>query len=72
MAPNNERAQEATCTLEQQTNTDKNAIAAGVGDYLAKDKFKKDYSCFKATAYTDPKLDGYIATNVAMVDESNY
>ena len=38
----------------------------GVGGYLAKDEFKKDFSCFKATAYIDPVLDGTIAANAAM------
>lgn len=65
MAPNDEGAQGATRALEQ-ANADKNAIVAGVGGYLAKDEFKKDYSCFKATAYIDPKLDGKIAANAAM------
>jgi len=36
------------------------------GGYLVKDEFKKSYSCFKATAYIDPKLDGQIAANAAM------
>ncbi|MDR2552790.1 MAG: substrate-binding domain-containing protein [Treponema sp.] len=64
-APNDEGAQGATRALEQ-ANKDKNAIVIGVGGYLAKDEFKKDYSAFKATAYIDPVLDGTIAANAAM------
>jgi len=64
-APNDEGAQGATRALEQ-AGLDKNAIVIGVGGYLAKDEFKKDYSCFKATAYIDPVLDGTIAANAAM------
>lgn len=64
-APNDEGAQGATRALEQ-ANKDKNAIVIGVGGYLAKDEFKKDYSCFKATAYIDPKLDGQLASDAAM------
>ncbi|MDR1930882.1 MAG: substrate-binding domain-containing protein [Treponema sp.] len=65
MAPNDEGAQGATRALEQ-ANLDRDAIVVGVGGYLAKDEFKKDYSCFKATAYIDPILDGQIAANAAM------
>lgn len=64
-APNDEGAQGATRALEQ-AGKDKDAIVIGVGGYLAKDEFKKDYSCFKATAYIDPKLDGKLAANAAM------
>ena len=64
-APNDEGAQGATRALEQ-AGKDKNAIVIGVGGYLAKDEFKKDFSCFKATAYIDPVLDGTIAANAAM------
>jgi len=65
MAPNDEGAQGATRALEQ-ANLDRNTTVAGVGGYLAKDEFKKDYSAFKATAYIDPVLDGTIAANAAM------
>jgi L-arabinose transport system substrate-binding protein len=65
MAPNDEGDQGATRALEQ-AGIDKNAIVAGVGGYLAKDEFKKSYSCFKATAYIDPVLDGTLAGNAAM------
>jgi L-arabinose transport system substrate-binding protein len=65
MAPNDEGAQGATRALEQ-AGKDRNAIVAGVGGYLAKDEFKKDFSCFKASAYIDPVLDGTIAANAAM------
>jgi len=64
-APNDEGAQGATRALEQ-AGKDKSAIVIGVGGYLAKDEFKKDFSCFKATAYIDPILDGQIAANAAM------
>lgn len=64
-APNDEGAQGATRALEQ-AGKDKDAIVIGVGGYLAKDEFKKEYSCFKATAYIDPVLDGTIAANAAM------
>ncbi|MDR3336452.1 MAG: hypothetical protein LBT16_04540, partial [Treponema sp.] len=65
MAPNDEGAQGCTRALEQ-ANLDRNAIVAGVGGYLAKDEFKKPYSCFKAAAYIDPVLDGTLAGNAAM------
>lgn len=64
-APNDEGAQGATRALEQ-AGKDKEAIVIGVGGYLAKDEFAKEYSCFKATAYIDPVLDGQIAANAAM------
>lgn len=64
-APNDEGAQGATRALEQ-SGKDKDAIVIGVGGYLAKDEFKKDFSCFKATAYIDPVLDGQLAANAAM------
>ncbi|MEF9974188.1 MAG: substrate-binding domain-containing protein [Clostridia bacterium] len=64
-APNDEGAQGATRALEQ-AGKDKDAIVIGVGGYLAKDEFKKEFSCFKATAYIDPILDGTIAANAAM------
>lgn len=64
-APNDEGAQGATRALEQ-AGKDKDAIVIGVGGYLAKDEFKKDFSCFKATAYIDPALDGELAANAAM------
>lgn len=64
-APNDEGAQGATRALEQ-AGVDKDAIVIGVGGYLAKDEFKKEASCFKATAYIDPVLDGQLAANAAM------
>lgn len=64
-APNDEGAQGATRALEQ-AGVDQDAIVIGVGGYLAKDEFKKDYSCFKATAYIDPVLDGQLAADAAM------
>lgn len=64
-APNDEGAQGATRALEQAGLDDK-AMVIGVGGYLAKEEFKKDYSCFKATAYIDPALDGQLAATAAM------
>jgi len=65
MAPNDEGAQGATRALEQ-ANLDRNAIVAGVGGYLAKDEFKKDFSAFIATAFIDPAASGKVIGNAAM------
>lgn len=64
-APNDEGALGATRALEQ-AGLDKNAVVVGIGGYLAVDEFKKDFSCFMATAYIDPILDGTIAATAAM------
>jgi L-arabinose transport system substrate-binding protein len=64
-APNDEGAQGATRALEQ-AGLDKNATVVGLGAYLAKDEFKKAYSCFKAAAYLVTEDDGTIAGNAAM------
>jgi ABC-type sugar transport system, periplasmic component len=64
-APNDEGAQGATRALEQ-AGKDKKATVVGLGGYLAKDEFKKDFSCFKAAAYIKPSEDGKIAGNAAM------
>lgn len=64
-APNDEGAQGATRSLEQ-AGLDKKATVVGIGGYLAKDEFKKEYSCFKASAYIKPAEDGKIAGNAAM------
>jgi len=64
-APNDEGALGATRALEQ-ANLDKKAVVAGIGGYLAVDEFKKDFSCFMATAYIDPVEDGTIAATAAM------
>jgi L-arabinose transport system substrate-binding protein len=64
-APNDEGALGATRALEQ-ANLDKKAVVVGIGGYLAVDEFKKDFSCFMATAYIDPISDGTIAATAAM------
>ncbi|HEY5586427.1 MAG TPA: substrate-binding domain-containing protein [Ruminiclostridium sp.] len=64
-APNDEGAQGATRALEQ-AGKDKAATVVGLGGYLGKDEFKKDFSCFKAAAYIKPSEDGKIAGNAAM------
>jgi L-arabinose transport system substrate-binding protein len=64
-APNDEGAQGATRALEQ-AGKDKAAAVVGLGGYLAKDEFKKEFSCFKAAAYIKPAEDGKIAGNAAM------
>ena len=64
-APNDEGALGATRALEQ-AGLDKKAVVVGIGGYLAIDEFKKDFSCFMATSYIDPVLDGQIAATAAM------
>ena len=64
-APNDEGAQGVTRALEQ-AGLDKNATVVGLGAYLAKDEFKKAYSCFKAADYLKASDDGTIAANAAM------
>lgn len=49
-APNDEGAAGATRALEA-ASLDQDACVVGAGGYLAKDEFKKDYSCFKASSY---------------------
>lgn len=49
-APNDEGAGGATRALEA-ANLDKDACVVGAGAYIAKDEFKKEYSCFKSAAY---------------------
>ena len=62
---NDEAAQGATRALEQ-AGKDREATVVGMGGYLAKDEFKKEYSAFKAAAYFSAQLDGEIAANAAM------
>lgn len=50
LAANDEGAQGATRALEQ-AGLDKDAVVVGLGGYHAKDEFRKEYSCFKASAY---------------------
>ena len=50
MAINDEGALGATRALEEAT-LDATSAVIGIGGYEAKNEFKKDYSCFKATAF---------------------
>lgn len=65
-APNDEGAQGATRAIEQ-AGLDADATVVGLGGYLAIDEFRKEYSCFKASAYIDPLMDGRIAATAAML-----
>ena len=65
MAPNDEGAQGATRALEQ-ANLDRNAVVAGVGGYLAKDEFKRDFSAFMASSYLDTSMNGKVIMDAAM------
>lgn len=47
---NDEGAQGATRALEQ-AGLDKESVVVGLGGYHAKDEFRKEYSCFQASAY---------------------
>lgn len=49
-APNDEGASGACRALEA-AGLDKDACVVGAGAYMAKDEFKKDFSCMKAAAY---------------------
>ncbi len=50
MGANDESVIGAARALEQ-AGIDKDAYAVGLGAYMAKDEFKKEYSCVKAAAY---------------------
>jgi L-arabinose transport system substrate-binding protein len=65
MAPNDEGAQGATRALEQ-ANLDRNSIVAGVGAYLAKDEFKKNFSAFMASSFLDTATNGKVIATAAM------
>ena len=56
-AANDEGAQGATRALEQ-AGLDKDAVVIGLGGYHAKDEFRKDYSCFIASAYIQASVPG--------------
>ncbi len=56
-APNDEGAAGATRALEA-ANLDANACVVGAGAYIAKEEFKKDFSCFKAAAYFSSTVTG--------------
>lgn len=57
LAANDEGAQGATRALEQ-AGLDKEVVVVGLGGYLAKDEFRKDDSCFKASAYIQASIVG--------------
>ena len=56
-APNDEGAAGATRALEA-AGLDKEACVVGAGAYIAKEEFKKEYSCFKAAAYFSATVTG--------------
>lgn len=64
-APNDEGAQGATRAMEQ-AGKDQNAAVSGLGAYLAKDEFKKDYSCFKSAGYFMASEDGQVIAKAAV------
>lgn len=64
-APNDEGAQGATRAMEQ-AGKDQNAAVSGLGAYLAKDEFKKDYSCFKSAGYFMASEDGQVIAEAAV------
>lgn len=63
-APNDEGASGATRALEA-SGLDKNACVVGAGAYIAKDEFKKEYSCFKAAAYFSSTVTGQVEATAA-------
>lgn len=64
-APNDEGAAGATRALEAAA-LDADACVVGAGAYIAKDEFKKDYSCFKAAAYFSAAETGAVEATAAM------
>lgn len=56
-APNDEGAAGAARALEA-AGLDADACVVGAGAYIAKEEFKKDYSCFKAAAYFSAQVTG--------------
>ncbi len=64
-APNEEGAQGATRALEA-SGVDADSCVAGLGGYLAKDEFKKDFSCFKASGYFMASEDGQVIGEAAV------
>lgn len=65
MTVNDEGAAGATRALEQAA-LDKDSIVVGLGGYLAKGEFKKDYSCFIASAFIDANDVGSTAAKELM------
>ena len=64
-APNDEGAAGATRALEA-ANLDKDACVVGAGAYVAKEEFKKDFSCFRAAAYFSSKVTGETEAEAAI------
>lgn len=64
-APNEEGAQGATRALEA-AGVDKDSCVSGLGGYLAKDEFKKDFSCFKSSGYFMASEDGAVIGEAAV------
>ncbi len=64
-APNDEGAAGIVRALEQ-AGLDKNAVVAGLGGYLAKDEWKKEYSAFKGSGYFSSKVDGEAVAEAMM------
>ena len=64
-APNDEGAAGATRALEA-AGLDGEACVVGAGAYIAKEEFKKDYSCFKAAAYFSAIVTGTVEGQAAM------
>lgn len=64
-APNEEGAQGATRALEA-AGVDSDSCVTGLGGYLAKDEFKKDFSCFKASGYFMASEDGQVIGKAAV------
>ncbi len=64
-APNDEGAQGAARALEA-AGVDKDAVVSGLGAYLAKDEFKKDYSCFMSSGYFMASEDGIVIAEAAV------
>lgn len=45
---------------------DKDACVVGCGAYLAKDEFRREYSCMKAACYFSPKVAGTMVAEIVM------
>lgn len=64
-APNDEGAAGAARALEAAA-LDGDACVVGAGAYIAKDEFKKDFSCFKAAAYFSSTETGTVEATAAI------
>ena len=65
MAANEEGAVGGVRAFEQ-AGIDKTSYVIGLGGYLAKDEFKKDYSAMKAAAYFSSDAVGSTSAKVLM------